>query len=310
MKQSVSGCVVDETTGEPLTSPDIALYRTGIPGKTRTILDKHGCFSFADLSEGDYSLAFYDTKYVTRYERFTLADGKPLDAMHVALRPGGFLSGRVFDEKGQPPMSCCFTLIRMGERGGKSGYISDSGDHLISDDGIFCSPPLGPGRYFLRFAGILRKPACGSSSEPPHLLLQERVFEFLYPDAQHVSDATGFDVQTGQTIPGLQIQIPRPVWHTVRGKVTGGLPTERAQINVMFSRTMGTIDGVGGGGGPEVGKDGTFEHQVQSGDYSVEVWEFSPPEADGRTRMLRKFAATNIRVTNADLNGIEIHIPS
>jgi hypothetical protein len=59
-----------------------------------------------------------------------------------------------------------------------------------------------------------------------------------------------------------------------------------------------------------VGKDETFEHQVQSGNYSVEVWEFSPPEADGRTRMLRMFAATNIRVTNADLNGIEIHIRS
>jgi hypothetical protein len=59
-----------------------------------------------------------------------------------------------------------------------------------------------------------------------------------------------------------------------------------------------------------VGKDGNFEYQVQSGDYSIEVWEFSPPEADGRTRMLRKSAATNIRVTNADLNGLEIHIRS
>jgi hypothetical protein len=79
---------------------------------------------------------------------------------------------------------------------------------------------------------------------------------------------------------------------------------------VMFSRTMGTIDVIGGSGGSKMGQDRTFEHQVQSGDYAVEVWEFAPPEPDGRTSALRKFAATNIRVTNTDLDGIEIHIPS
>jgi hypothetical protein len=310
MNRSVSGCVVDETTGEPLTSPDVRLYRIGVVGETRTMLDEHGCFSFADLSEGDYSLAFYDTKYVPRYERLTFAEDERLNALHIALTPGGFLSGRILDEKQLPPWSCCFTLIRAGERGGKSGYISDSGDHRISEDGTFCSPPLGPHRYFLRFAGILREPADAGPPEPSHLVMQKRVFEFLYPDAQDVSDATGFDVQAGQTISGLQIQIPCPVWHTVQGKVTGDLPTERTRINVMLTRTMGTIDGVGWGGGALLEKDGTFECRVQSGIYSVEVCEFSPPETGGRTHMLRKFATTNIRVANADLSGIEIHIPS
>ncbi len=310
MNRSVSGCVVDETTGEPLTSPDVKLYRIGVPGEAVTVLDEHGCFSFADVSAGDYSLAFYDSKYVPRYERLTLAEGEPLNALHIALKPGGFLSGRILDEKRLPPWRGCFTLIRVGERGSNSGYISDSGDHRISDDGTFCSPPLGPDRYFLRFAGILREPPHADPPEPPHLVMQKRVFEFLYPDAQELSHATGFDVQAGQTISGLQIQIPCPVWHTVRGKVTGDLPTERTGINVMLTRTMGTIDGVGWGGGALLEKDGTFECQVQSGVYSVEVCEFSPPEAGGRTHMLRKFAATNIGVINANLYGVEIHIPS
>jgi hypothetical protein len=308
MSQSVRGCIVDETSGEPLTSPDVRLYRSGVPGETLTVVDEYGCFSFADLSEGDYSLAFYDAKYVTRYERITLADGEPLSALHIALRPGGFLSGRILDEDERPPANCWFTLIRMGERGGKSGYISDSGDHRVSDDGAFCSPPLGPDRYFLRFAGILRQPPAGLPSEPPHVLMQKRVFDFLYPDAQDVSDATGFDVQAGGTISGLQIQIPHPVWYTVRGKVIGSLPTERARINVVFSRTMGTIEGVGGGGGPEVGEDGTFECLLQTGAYSVEVCEFSLPETTGRTQMLRRFVTTSIQVTDADLDGIEIHL--
>jgi hypothetical protein len=140
--------------------------------------------------------------------------------------------------------------------------------------------------------------------------MQPRIFDFLYPDAQDISAATGFDLQLGQTISGLQIQIPRPIWHTVRGKVTGELPTGPHRINVMFSRTMGTIDVIGGGGGTKMEPDGTFEHHVQSGDYILEVWEFAPPEPDGRTSVLRKFASANIRVTDADLDEIEIHIPS
>jgi hypothetical protein len=73
---------------------------------------------------------------------------------------------------------------------------------------------------------------------------------------------------------------------------------------------MGTIDVISGGDGAKVEPDGTFEHHMQSGDYTLEVWEFAPPEPDGRTSVLRKFAAANIRLTDADLDGIEIHIPS
>jgi hypothetical protein len=131
---------------------------------------------------------------------------------------------------------------------GKPISAGDSGDHEVSGDGTFCSPPLCPARYFLRFAGILRKPADAVPTEPRHLAMQRRIFDYLYPDAQDISDATGFDLQLGQTISGLQIQIPRPVSHTVRGKVTGELPTGPHRINVMFSRTMGTIDVIGGGG--------------------------------------------------------------
>jgi hypothetical protein len=38
MKGSVGGCVIDETTGEPLTSPEVRLYRIGVPGEKQTYL--------------------------------------------------------------------------------------------------------------------------------------------------------------------------------------------------------------------------------------------------------------------------------
>jgi hypothetical protein len=103
MNQSVNGCVVDETTGEPLTSPDVRLYRIGVSGETHAVLNQHGCFSFRDLPEGEYSLVFYDKNFVPRYERLTLAQGQVIPPLHIALRPGGLLSGRILDDKQQPP---------------------------------------------------------------------------------------------------------------------------------------------------------------------------------------------------------------
>jgi hypothetical protein len=37
MNQSGNGCVVDETTGKPLTCPDVKLYRIGVSGETCSI---------------------------------------------------------------------------------------------------------------------------------------------------------------------------------------------------------------------------------------------------------------------------------
>jgi hypothetical protein len=146
-------------------------------------------------------------------------------------------------------------------------------------------------------------------SEPAYILMQKRVFDFIYPNASDIGAAAGFDIQSGQTVSGLQIRIPRPVWHTVRGKVIGELPAERGTISVMFTRDTGTLDPLGGGSGASVQPDGTFECMAQSGRYAAEICEFSPPEPSGRTHMLRRFGTAAIAVAG-DLSGFHIHISS
>jgi hypothetical protein len=282
------------------------LYRAGVPGETRAESNEDGSFSFAGLSQGEYSLAVYDPQYAPHHEHFTLT---PEDStvLEVRLTPGGFLSGQVLDEEGQPPERCYFTLFRPGARRDKSGYISDSGDHQISKDGTFRSPPLRPARYFLRMAGLLRKPAVKNPSEEPPSILER--FDFLYPHACALANATEFDIAAGEVISGLQVRIPRPIRHTVRGKVIGDLPEQPARISVMFARDIGASDHMGGAGVP-VQADGTFEYATLPGRYSLEVCEFSPPEPDGRTHMLRRFGKATINVAEADLDGVDIQISS
>jgi hypothetical protein len=307
MDRSVTIHVLDQTTGERLTPADVMLYPIGVPGETRAESNEDGSFSFNELSQGEYSLAVYDPQYAPHHERFDLTpeDSKVLE---LHLTPGGFLSGQALDEEGQPPERCWFTLFRAGARGDKSGYISDSGDHRISKDGTFRSPPLRPARYFLRMAGILRKPAVTNPSEEPPSIL-ERYFDFLYPNARNLADAVGFDIAAGEVISGLQVRIARPMLHRIRGKVIGDLPEQHARISVMFAREIGAIENMGGAGAA-VQADGNFEYAALPGRYSLEICEFSPPEPDGRTHMLRRFGKSTINVAEADLDGVEIQILS
>ncbi len=131
-----------------------------------------------------------------------------------------------------------------------------------------------------------------------------------YPDAHDVTKASELSVHTGQKAPELQITITRPIWYTVRGKVTGPLPEERSHISVMFARDVGAIDQIGGGSGAQVQPDGSFEYMAQRGRYSLEVCEFTPPEPTGRTHLVRRFGTGTITVADEGLSAVEITVSS
>jgi len=308
MDKSVTVRVIDGSTEEVVVSADVRLYRIGTPGERCAVAGHDGSYSFDDLPEGDYSAAVYSPRHVALYERFTLLPGAT-KVMTLQLSPAGFLSGQILDERGEPPERCWFTLIREGERRGRTGYICDSGDHVISKDGRFCSPPLRPASYLLRFAGLFRKSASSGASGQPDSLL-DRYFDFLYPNACVLAGAGEFEVKAGETLSGLQLQIPRPVIHTIRGKVIGDLPGERAKTSVMFRREFGTIDDIGGGSGVPVQADGSFEGKKHPGIYTAELTEFSAPDGDGRVRLVRRFGEVRLDLTQGDLDDVEIRVSS
>lgn len=116
MDNSVTVRLTDVSTGEAVVSADVRVYPIGTPGERRAVNGQDGNYLFHDLPEGDYSLAVYSPYHVALYERFTQTS-EMRNVMVVQLSPAGFLSGRILDERGEPPERCRFTLIRQGERG-------------------------------------------------------------------------------------------------------------------------------------------------------------------------------------------------
>jgi len=309
MNCAITGRVTENATGAALTTPRLALHRIGVVGETPTVLDEDGRFSFSSLCAGEYSLSAYSDDFVYWHRSLTLGEGQSVDNLQVALTRGGRIVGQLLDEEGRPPQQGLLTLLRQGERNGRSGLIDMSGDHQAGKDGRFQSPPLSSGLYLLRFAGILQKPANMAMPAQERGLAPDRVFDFLYPDAHDVSGALGVAVEEQQTM-DLQVRIARPIRYRVRGRVQGALPEDRKHISIQFRRELGTLDPVGWAGGAVIQSDGRFEGLEQPGRYRAEICQFAPPEPSGRTHLVRSFGRATFTIAFGDLSGVEIQVSS
>jgi hypothetical protein len=217
--------------------------------------------------------------------------------------PDAFLAGRLVDENDLPPLTACYTIVTDGTLHGKSGFVKIRGDHQLAKDGTFLSPPLHPGKYFLRFFGLLR-PLVTAQNDESISAKQSRVFDFFYPNAETVSGASPFEVRAGESVNSV-IRVPKPTWFNVSGRVVGNLPAERDQVVVMFQRDMGILEGVGGVGFPlDAGK---FAGMFLGGSYSASVHQTTPPEPNGYTRSAQQFGSTVVTI-NADVHNLSLSL--
>jgi hypothetical protein len=204
------------------------------------------------------------------------------------------LCGKLVDENGLPPLTAHYTVLTEGSLNGRHGFISVQGDHQIDPDGTFVSPPLAPGKYFVRFFGRLQNvPASLSESRHP----QSCAFDFIYPNAETVSKALPIHLHCGEAVHSV-FRVPGPTWFDVAGRIKGNLPAPHDHLLVMFQRDMGILQDTGGLGFP-ISPDGSFEGMLLNGLYSVSLHEMTCPEPNGYLRSIRQFASTTVKIEHA-----------
>lgn len=205
--------------------------------------------------------------------------------------PDAFLGGKLVDESGVPPLTACFTVIAEGNCRGQRGFVPVHGDQMLRPDGTFISPPLDPGRYFLRFFGMLR---CDPASRRDRDL-QRYAFDFIYPNADTVSDALHFDLRAGETL-SWEFKVPAPVWFNIAGRIDTRLPSvNRGYLSILFRRKMGILPNVGAIGIP-VKRDGSFEGMLLVGSYDASLHEMADPDSSHYTRSVRCFGSTEVTI--------------
>ncbi len=149
----LQGVVVRAGGTEPVTKANIALQDVSVKSRTFTaITSDAGKFIIRAVPAGKYELTVTRTGYVQSDQSLTLEnDPRPRNVI-VALNPTGAISGRIFDEFGEPVIGAEVRAMKsFYQRGGRILVPMQSA--VTDDRGEYRLFWLPPGRYFVSAVG-------------------------------------------------------------------------------------------------------------------------------------------------------------
>lgn len=246
---TIEGRVVRAADGEPLRKAWVTARKAQGEGRAiRAYTDAMGRFVLKDLEPAQYRLWVDRNGYVSQpYGQvgsrgmgatITLGPGQSLRGIEVRMIPAGSVSGRVYDEDGEPMASARIEALRYmyseGKRSlvpGNMGMTNDLGEYRIFG--------LGPGRYYLRvtYAPWDRPALAGSKpgveTEPG---TESAYAPTYYPGTNDLARAAALDLSTGEELVGMDFNLLPTHSVKIRGRVfnaAAGKPGYRAMVALM-----------------------------------------------------------------------------
>ncbi len=289
---TVSGKVTS-AAGQPIRKATVTLHWVGAashsqqsPAPYTATSDAEGNFIFEAVDPGRYMLSsdrpgFQRQTYGARRMNgggtvLALTPGQKMAALDLVMSPQIVVSGKVLDSDGDPVPRAQVRAMRYMYFNGKR-QIVPMGFASTDENGEYKLQNLVPGKVYVS-ASALREAFFGQGSRtaaprPPAgqpAKQEEAAVATFYPGVTDLSAATLIELVAGQDRPATNITLRKSAVFHVRGKVTGQVPNDRAQLRVILtSRSSTFMDYMGGASGP-VGQDGTFDlSQVAPGAHNL-----------------------------------------
>ncbi|MBV9760299.1 MAG: carboxypeptidase regulatory-like domain-containing protein [Acidobacteriaceae bacterium] len=314
----VAGRVTNAQTGEPLkkvllrldvSTGKLTASRTNAPEGYAISSDTEGNFHFDGVEPGSYTLSahktgFLDYNYGAATLRspariLTLAPAQQLTALDIALQRQGVISGKVFDEDGDPAPSVNIQLLRSWWTHGKLQYLPASSS-ATNDLGEYRISNLTPGKYYLfaepqDFASLQQSAIAPGKPDI-------RPVRTYYPDALTLAGATPIEIKAGQDAPGVDIRLHAAATYHVRGKIAGSLPEGDLDRLIVTITTQNDEVFWAFGGQSAIQKDLSFDVAgVAPGAHIVNVSRMGGGS-------LRFLAHQPIDVGSSDLTGLIVNL--
>jgi hypothetical protein len=315
---SIAGQVLRADTGEPLKKARIilTLERDNSLAPYISITDSEGRFSISGIRPGRYEMDAQRDGFLRKSSAedksgnsesiVSLAPGQKLADVTFRLQKAGVISGRVFDEDGDPARSVQVLAEARSTRRGKV-RTDGSGSGFTNDLGEYRIPELHPGSYFVRaLLGPEGGAVIGGMIIGDSILSSEGGYvPTYYPSSSDISRASRVDVQAGSEASGIDITLLRQRSFKIRGQVINEAvdhPLSTVEISVYL--VSSETDSQDFGWGHRVyanPKTGEFEIAgVLAGNHRVFAsLHDQQNEFDG---------SAPVEVVNSDLNGIRIVI--
>lgn len=306
----LEGQVTNAVTGAPLRRANIMLMPAE-PGPdvipSSTVTDAEGRFAMVDIVPGKYRLSADRTGFV-RSEfgarganrggtTVTLAPGQVAKQMDFRLQPHSVITGRVFDDEGEPMSNVQVQTMLFRYMQGKRRLMPWGGGST-NDLGEFRIFGLPAGRYYLSATHQNSMMGMGTVDRSASAQPEDGYAATWYPGSTDSSGAVQVQVSAGQPLTGMDIRMRRTKTFRVRGRIANMNPGTRPFIMLM-TRDTGGFFGPDRNSTTARGKDGSFEMRgVAPGAYTLLV-----QTADGQGR---QSASVPVDVGTSHVDGIEV----
>jgi hypothetical protein len=309
---AVEGSVLRADTGEPLRRAVITVRVAegrGTPFSVST--DAMGRFRIDGLPPGRYWMTaerngFVRAEYGQRAPGragsvLAVGPGERLRDVVLRMTPASAVTGRVWDEYGDPVAGAQVRLFRYRYAGGQR-QLAPAGQAQTNDLGEYRVFGLSPGHYYLSVAPTRALNLPGFAGEvllaPVEPAGEEIFAPTFYPRTADPSRAVPIEVRAGEDVRGVDVSLVQVRTVSVRGRLLRP-PDDSARGGLMLRlmpREMGA-QMLGGAQATPQGPEGNFEfRRVTPGSYTLLAMTMGTGES--------WFARETVEVGGADVEGL------
>lgn len=303
----IRGRVFAVDTGAPLRRAQVRLSAPTLREQRMTSTDTEGRYEFKELAAGRYNLAASKGSYVTMNygqrrpfepgKPLEIADGQTIEKVDFTLPRGGVVTGRVFDEYGDPVADASVRPMRYAFIQGRRQLVPTGRWATTNDIGEFRLYGLAPGDYYV--SATLQNNTFGAQSED-----RSGYAPTYYPGTPTVADAQKVTVTIGQAVSNINIALTVARMARVSGTVVDaqGKPANGGNVN-LIQRSGAMMMGFAMA---SIRPDGTFTAtNVPPGEYVLRAYFGSGMMVDP----LAGSATQKVSVSGEDVEGVRLEVP-
>ncbi len=254
-KATIEGMVVSAGTGEPLRKAVITLRQIeGREASYATSTDPSGHFILKDIGPGQYRLWVQHTGYLRQeYGQraangpgtiLTFQPGRYLRDILLRLIPSGAITGRVYDEAGEPIDGGRIKALRRSYERNQRQFVQ-AATAVTNDRGEYRLYGLPPGQYYVSasYTPTLAREVGGATAAQPaaESILEEGYAPTYYPATNDPGRAAPIALGPGEELRGLDFTLLPKRTVRVRGRVfsaASGRPGRGATL-WLYARESG-----------------------------------------------------------------------
>ena len=307
----LSGRVVAAEGGKPLRRALVRASAQELPQGRSISTDADGRWQLKGLPAGSYRISVSKGGYVDiAYGQLRpfeggkvleLAEGQVIEKLDVSLPRAGVITGRVFDEFGEPITGARVSPMRYRYISGQRRLLGMAAGDTTDDIGQYRLHGLSPGEYYVSAQASVGSMFGQSDDRVGYATT-------YYPGTAASSEAQRVSVAVGQETAQVNFSMSSSRIASVSGTAvsSSGRPIDRGFLSLVSSVAGMPMMSLG----TQLKPDGSFQFSnVTPGEYRIQVQH--APSADGLPVMSTsapnaEFGSVTITVTGQDISGLSI----